>query len=595
MVVTASSAAAAQAVVGTGPAGGDAYRFAAKIQIGADPGRGCSGALVAPQWIITAKACFAAGAQAVVTGPPAEPTTVIVGRPDLTSSTGRRLPVNRLVPHPDRDVVLARLAAPVTDVPPVAVATTAPQTGEQWRVLGFGRTATEWVPQALHEAVVSVETVGAVSADIAGVDPAGATTCKGDAGGPALRGSGTAAELVAVHLSSGQQGCLGATGTAPGAVEARVDDLAGWIAGTAITSCNVAGGVITGNHSADGIPLPDLTGDCSADIIKQYTSGEMQGWRGSGNVTVDGRLFTGTSKIVGGGWTVAAVPRIVLGDFNGDGRTDIVRQNPAGELRAWPSTGDMSADNLLFRTSVIVGSGWTTANVQRILTGDFDGDGRTDIAAQYADGGVRAWSSTGNLSADGKLFAGPRSLNALGLTVAAYPRLLTADVDGDGRYEILAQAKDGKVYAYPSSGDLSADGKLFAAPRRHVGTGWTQAAIPRILTGDFDGDGRGDIAAQYTDGRLRAWSSTGDLSADAKLFTGRYTTHTYALTVADHPRLLTGDVNHDGRTDIVAQAKDGRLLAYPSSGNHAGDNTLFPLPARLVGSGWHLASYPRIF
>jgi hypothetical protein len=483
----------------------------------------------------------------------------------------------------------------VTDVPPVRTATSAPQVGEQLRVLGFGRTATEWVPQALHEAVVSVETVGASSADVVGVDQAGATTCKGDAGGPTLRGSGATAELVAVHLDSGQQGCLGATGTAPGAVEARVDDLAGWIAGTAISTCNAAGAVLTGDQNDEGVPLPDFTGDCSADIIHQNVAGELHGWRGSGDVTADARLFTGTPRLVGGGWTVAAAPRIVLGDVDGDGRTDIVKQYANGELRAWRSTGDMSADNLLFRASVLVGTGWTTTNVQRILTGDFDADGRTDIAAQYADGSLRAWSSTGNLTADGKLFAGPRSLSALGLTVAAYPRLLTADVDGDGRSDLLAQAKDGKVYAYRSSGDLSADGKLFAAPRRHVGTGFTQAAVPRILTGDFDGDGRGEIAAQYADGRLRAWSSTGDLSADAKLFTGSWSLHSHGFTVAAYPRLLTGDVNHDGRTDIVAQAKDGKLFAYPSTGNVSQDGTLFPAPPRLVGSGWHVASYPRIF
>lgn len=54
-------------------------------------------------------------------------------------------------------------------------------------------------------------------------------------------------------------------------------------------------------------------------------------------------------------------------DFTGDGRADIGAQYPSGELRAWASTGDLSADDRLFGgTNARAGTGWTTGNVQRI-------------------------------------------------------------------------------------------------------------------------------------------------------------------------------------------------------------------------------------
>ena len=208
-----------------------AYNFAAKILVGdVETGRACSGSLVASQWVLTTKSCIATEGQPVVYGRPTLPITVIVGRPDLAVSTGLVTSAVRLLPHPDRDVVLVALAKPVPDVTPVPIATTAPTAGEVLRVAGFGRTATAWVPDQLHSTTVSVTGVAAGAIDIvAQADPAAATTCKGDAGGPALRESGGVFQLVAIHQASWQNGCLAVSETRQGGTEVRVDDLATWV------------------------------------------------------------------------------------------------------------------------------------------------------------------------------------------------------------------------------------------------------------------------------------------------------------------------------------------------------------------------------
>ncbi|GAA0795097.1 FG-GAP-like repeat-containing protein [Spirilliplanes yamanashiensis] len=590
VAATMLGATAAGAVVGSDEGANDAYRFAARIVVGELPGRGCSGALVAPQWVVTAKACFGVGVQA---GAPAQPTTVTVGRTDGSTAAGHVLAATRVVPHPDRDVVLVRLAARARGVTPVPVATAAPQAGESLRLLGFGRTATAWVPDRLHGATAAVGVVAAGTVEVAG--ESGATlVCMGDAGGPAVRGAGAGAELVALHHSSGQQGCHGVDGTDAPTVETRVDDLAAWIAATATSTCNAVGGVV--DAAGLGAPLPDFTGDCGADIIHQNVEGQLHGWRGTTALPPAGTLFTGEPFLVGSGWTQTNVPRIVLGDFTGDGKTDIMRNMANGDLIAWRSSGSFSTTAALFPgPSRKVGSGWTTAAVVRILTGDFDGDGRTDIGANYADGNLRVWSSTGDLSADGRMFAAERSVKQLGLTLDAYPRVTTGDVDGDGRADVLGQAKDGKLHLWRSTGDLSADGTLFPAAKVDVGSGWTTARIPRILTGDLTGEGRTDIVAVFADGAMRAWPSTGDLSAGGRLFTGPGTNYAPGFTAAAYPRLLVGDVNADGRADIVAHKSDGVLLAFPSTGDTSADGTLFGKDGLRVGSGWRPATYPRVF
>ncbi|WP_053647939.1 trypsin-like serine protease [Streptomyces sp. XY431] len=208
------------------------YSFTAKLDIG-DGKRACTGALVDPYWIVTAASCFADDPTRPTTvppGPPALRTTATVGRTDLTTTTGQVRDIAELVPRTDRDLVLARLTTPITDIAPVPLATATPVQGETLRVAGYGRTRTEWVPDRLHTAAFGVNGVTATGLAITGTAPAGAAVCKGDTGGPALRETNNTLQLVAVSSTSWQKGCLGSTETTrDGAVGTRVDDLGDWI------------------------------------------------------------------------------------------------------------------------------------------------------------------------------------------------------------------------------------------------------------------------------------------------------------------------------------------------------------------------------
>lgn len=224
-VATLLGGGTASAVAGATPVPDGTYAFTAKIIFG--DLRACTGALVDPNFVVTAKSCLADGAASVVAGAPARPTTAVVGRTDLTTGAGQERPVVAVAPHPNRNLALLRLANPVTDVAPVALTTAAPTSAETLTVAGYGRTATEWVPNRLHAADFTVQAVDAASADVVGAS-AGATMCKGDAGGPAFRVVAGAPQLVAISNTSWQKGCLAETETRDGATVTRVDDLGAW-------------------------------------------------------------------------------------------------------------------------------------------------------------------------------------------------------------------------------------------------------------------------------------------------------------------------------------------------------------------------------
>lgn len=590
---TLVTAVPASAVSGT-PITDPVYAFAAKVTFG--DVRACSGALVAPQWVLTSRSCLVDGTNPVATGQPAKKTTVTVGRLDLAGTAGHVRTVNRVVPHPDRNLALLRLASLVPGVTPVTLGTTAPTQGETLQAVGFGRTATEWMPYRLHGTAVTVDSVATGGLTVTSADPAAPTTCRGDRGGPAVRVVAGRPELVAVHDTSWQGGCLGETQTRRDATEVRTDDLATWIRQQTPSNCNAAGGTAGLGDQATVVLEGDVTGDCRDDMLAQLANGTLRAYPSSGNLSGSAPLYPGPSPDVGSSWTTADKPRVVTGDFTGDGRSDIIAQTPAGDLIAWASTGDVSANHRLFAgASAWVGGGWTSSAIARIIPGDYDGDGRTDLIAQYTAGDLRLWLSTGDLSSNYKLFAGATAIVGTGWTTSAVPRILPGDFNGDGRTDLIAQMADGDLRAWPSNGDASADHKLFAGGYRLVGGGWTATAIPRVVPGDLDGDGITDLVAQWSDGTLRAYRSTGDLSADVKLFPKPHPTVGGGWSKADRPRIIGADATGDGRMDIIGQTPDGILYGFASTGDLSDDFKLYAGDKGSVASTFTISNVPRLF
>ncbi|WP_327684384.1 trypsin-like serine protease [Streptomyces sp. NBC_00467] len=365
----------------TGPAtaltGADApaqLNHVAKINVGEQTA--CTGTLIDPQWVLTAATCFAADGRPPA-GKPAITTTVTTGRTDLTQTNGSVLSAIQLVPHADRDLVLVKLDARITDpsITPIRLATTPAAAGEELVKAGFGRTRTEWVPDKLHTATFTVASTTGTTVDLNGSDTA--TVCKGDAGGPTLRSANGTTELVAITSRSWQGGCLGndPAETRTGAVDSRVDDISDWV-----------------DHATSRNP-DDLTGDGKADLAAVKDDGILWVYPGTGK---PGMNTLGTRYQAGTGWKSQDV--ITIGDLNNDGIGDLLsRQASDGTLWVYPGTGKPGMDTL--GTRYQAGRNWQTQDATR--TGDFNGDGRTDVLTRQAsDGTLWVYPGTGKPGMD---------------------------------------------------------------------------------------------------------------------------------------------------------------------------------------------------
>ncbi|GGO54616.1 LamG-like jellyroll fold domain-containing protein [Streptomyces lasiicapitis] len=185
---------------------------------GYEGGRSCTGTLIDRTWVLTAASCFAEN--------PAKPMRAAAApKLDATAAFAGRAPVeiNYLIPRGDRDVMLARLATPVTGVTPATLSGSPSADEASLVAAGYGRTATEWVPTSPHHSDVTGATATATTLELAG-----GRICKGDAGGPVLDGKG---RVTAVQSRADQADCLGQSGQANG-VAARTDNIGSWLDGS---------------------------------------------------------------------------------------------------------------------------------------------------------------------------------------------------------------------------------------------------------------------------------------------------------------------------------------------------------------------------
>ncbi|MGV9211565.1 FG-GAP-like repeat-containing protein [Micromonospora sp. RB23] len=556
------NAGSAQAVSSGTVVSDGSFAFTAKVDVG--PGvRSCTGALVNPYWVITAKSCFSVDGQPVVAGPPARPTTVTVGRPDLAQSTGAVVSALRLVPHPDRDVVLVRLSRRV-GVTPVSVAASPPTVGEQLTVAGYGRTATEWVPNQLHTGISSVQSVNGGDVGLLG---AGQTAiCRGDLGGPSVRLVNGQPQLVALHRTSWQGGCLGETETRRDAVETRVDDLGGWIAANAPAGAT--------DHNTD------FNGDGRDDalMVYKYDDTRVQFFTSPTDPAGGFGKFVGSYTVPKSSWKWNSF-QTITGDYNADGRADAAILYDFGDGRFSLSTSLADADGgfgpFISSVTVPASAGWKSGYA-RVISGDFNGDGRDDalVAHRNDDSSIQFSTSLSDAAGAFGTFVDSYLVPKNSWTWTSF-QLTVGDYNGDGRDDaaMLYAFADGHFSMNTSLANATGGfGPFISSVTVPTSANWKSGFV-RLFSGDFNGDGRDDalVAHRNDDSSIQFSTALGDTAGAFGPFVDSYLVpkNSWAWTSF---QLIVGDYNGDGRTDaaMMFAFADGHFSMNTSLANAAG-------------------------
>ncbi|HEY0639994.1 MAG TPA: FG-GAP-like repeat-containing protein [Pseudonocardiaceae bacterium] len=220
----------------------------------------------------------------------------------------------------------------------------------------------------------------------------------------------------------------------------------------------------------------------------------------------------------------------LTGDFTGDGRDDIVvfTHGPLADVHVAPSNGSTFGPSTKWHDFFAL-SGEIPA------VGDFNGDGRDDIATftRGSLGDVYVALSTGSA------FVGTQQkwhdFFALG---AEFPAV--GDVNGDGRDDLVTftRGTTGDVFVALSTGSGFGPGVKWHD--------WFAVGAEQPRVGDFNGDGRDDIATFTTNAAADVFVA---LSTGSAFAGTEQKWHDFFALAGEFP--YTGDFNGDGRDDLV--------------------------------------------
>ncbi|WP_353712890.1 S8 family serine peptidase [Arthrobacter sp. K5] len=276
---------------------------------------------------------------------------------------------------------------------------------------------------------------------------------------------------------------MGPTAT-PAAVEERLKRTARPMTGGCPQGCgagrlDAASAVL---HFSTVLAAGDFNGDGKADVLARENSGFLWLYPGNGS---GGWL---ARKQVGSGWN-GFTSLVAPGDFNGDRRADVLARDTTGGMWLYPGNGSGG-----WLARVKVGSGW---NVFSAVTGagDFNLDGKADVLARDTTGALWLYpgNGRGGWLARTKVGSGWNSMTAI---------VGPGDVTGDRKADLLARDAAGVLWRYPNNGRGGFGAKV------QVGSGWNSMTT---ITGrgDYSGDARTDVLAVDTNGALWLYRGNG--------------------------------------------------------------------------------------
>ena len=245
-----------------------------------------------------------------------------------------------------------------------------------------------------------------------------------------------------------------------------------------------------------------------------------------------------------GHWDPYSLTGVVHGDFNGDGRTDVAGWSNLGYwLVGVPGNdGQLQTERWHYGWS----GGW---DWRAILVDDFNGDDLDDIA-MFANYG--AWwlaRSTGSQfemvrwDKPGDWLKGP-----------SWKDWQSGDFNGDGLPDVAGLAVTGRWQVGLSTSEA------FRAQTWLPQYSWPASSIHSVVVGDFNADGADDIAGFLGKGKSLVALST----ESAFVSTSWSNLGSVSGSLSTYQR---GDVDGDRKDDVIALDTNGRTWVFHSLGN----------------------------
>lgn len=373
--------------------------------------------------------------------------------------------------------------------------------------------------------------------------------------------------------------------------------------------------ILPGDLNGDGVPDLWLRNDANGDILRTYGQKSLDARQ-----TVDLATWgTLTRTKVGSGVTKSSYPQVgSVGDVSGDNVSDLWARKADNTVLGWSGqlvNGVFTSFTTSYVVDTVTGArilpGTTLASGQQYTSGSskllMQTDGNLVLLnkdnkplwatnTQNNPGAVARMQSDGKLvvvSASGSTILWSSKTDKDGSYAVLHGRGVLViydasgqgqwisgsqsrpDYNGDGYTDVLGRDANGDVWVFPGT---SGTGTSTLGSKYFIGNGWWRDVWTNVYAADLNNDGYTDMVGRTMQGELWLYPGTGK--------TGTNSTSNPVL-LGDgwntYESLGFGDINGDGRTDVIGRDGGGDLWVYPhknGTGTQSLDSRVF------IGNGW---------
>ena len=238
------------------------------------------------------------------------------------------------------------------------------------------------------------------------------------------------------------------------------------------------------------------------------------------------------------------------GDFNGDGKDDLLVHN-GNSILIYRSDG--AKLDLIFSAVLFVPGSWYFQPNDQFYVGDFNGDGKDEVLIyNNLDWAIEILGLLMDDGSNGLRLVVRYDDGMPGWPFQRSDKFYLGDFDGDAKKDLFIF--NGNQWAIPYLAMIKSNGSSLSIVQRYDGNipGWRMKPQDRHYVGDFDGDGKDDLFVFNGRGWAIAYlgmmrSSGSDLS-----MTKRYDGNISRWQMRKNDNYYVSDVNGDGKYDLFA-------------------------------------------